>query len=142
MMTAHQFTSFPWLSPANPCSTTTPTLISNVLADSFIKLHSIINPRATTEFAYRYSSPKEAYIITSFLLLSSPSSASGPTPEARAEEVSSLQTQMAEAGMESVDLSDDEFAKSHVRHMVGGKKVVQHERVFRFGALTLLGVVC
>lgn len=99
---------------------------------SFIKLHSIINPRATTEFAYRYSSPKEAYIITSFLLLSSPSSASGPTPEARAEEVSSLQTQMAEAGMESVDLSDDEFAKSHVRHMVGGKKVVQHERVFRF----------
>ncbi|KAJ9104307.1 hypothetical protein QFC20_004589 [Naganishia adeliensis] len=99
---------------------------------SFVKLHSIIHPRATTEFVYRYSSPKEAYIITSFLLNSSPSSASGPTPEARAEELAGLQTKMAEAGMESVDLSDDEFAKSHVRHMVGGKKFVEHERIFRF----------
>jgi hypothetical protein len=132
MMTVHHPASYPWQSPADP-SPTTPLHCSNLLAESFVKLHSIIHPRATTEFVYRYSSPKEAYIITSFLLISSPSSASGPSPEARAEELATLQTQMAEAGMESVDLSDDEFAKSHVRHMVGGKKSVEHERIFRFG---------
>jgi hypothetical protein len=133
MMTTHQPTSYPWNLPADPCSIATPVHCSNVLAESFIKLHSIIHPRATTEFVYRYSSPREAYIITSFLLNSSPSSASGPSPEARAEEMATIQKAMAEAGMESVDLSDDEFAKSHVRHMVGGKMAVEHERVFRFG---------
>jgi len=40
---------------------------------------------------------------------------------------------LAMEGMTAVDLSDDEFAKSHVRHMVGGKSRVPHERVFRFG---------
>jgi threonine dehydratase len=35
--------------------------------------------------------------------------------------------------MTAVDLSDDEFAKSHIRHMVGGKSRVPYERVFRFG---------
>ena len=141
MMTIHQTPSYPWNLSANPYTvtttpypvTTTPIYCSNVLAESFIKLHSIIHPRATTEFVYRYSSPKEAYIITSFLLSSAPSSASGPSPEARAEEMATIQKAMAEAGMESVDLSDDEFAKSHVRHMVGGKMAVEHERIFRFG---------
>lgn len=132
MTVHHPAPSYPWQSPADP-SPTTPLHCSNLLAESFVKLYSIIHPRATTEFVYRYSSSKEAYIITSFLLNSSPSSASGPTPEARAEELAGLQTKMAEAGMESVDLSDDEFAKSHVRHMVGGKKFVEHERIFRFG---------
>lgn len=47
--------------------------------------------------------------------------------------MATIQKAMAEAGMESVDLSDDEFAKSHVRHMVGGKMAVEHERIFRFG---------
>lgn len=135
MMTVHHAAPcYPWQSPADP-SPTTPIHCSNLLAESFVKLHSIIHPRATTEFVYRYSSAKEAYIITSFLLNSSPSSASGPSPEARAEELAGLQRKMAEAGMESVDLSDDEFAKSHVRHMVGGKKKVEHERIFRFGEL-------
>lgn len=134
MMTIHQPASYSWNLPADPYSiTTTPIHCSNVLAESFIKLHTIIHPRATTEFVYRYSSPKEAYIITSFLLNSAPSSASGPSPEVRAEEMATIQKAMADAGMESVDLSDDEFAKSHVRHMVGGKMAVEHERIFRFG---------
>ncbi|WVQ91476.1 threonine ammonia-lyase, biosynthetic [Cryptococcus gattii] len=35
-------------------------------------------------------------------------------------------------GIEAVDLSEDEFAKSHVRHLVGGRSAVEHERIFRF----------
>jgi threonine dehydratase len=100
---------------------------------SFVKLHSLIHPRATTEFVYRYSSPNEAYVIISFILLASPSSASGPTEEARSKEVEGLQAALKAEGMESIDLSDDEFAKSHLRHMVGGKADVEHERLFRFG---------
>lgn len=99
---------------------------------SFVKLHSLIHPRATTEFVYRYSSPNEAYVIISFILLASPSSASGPTEEARSKEVEGLQAALKAEGMESIDLSDDEFAKSHLRHMVGGKADVEHERLFRF----------
>lgn len=40
---------------------------------------------------------------------------------------------MKEEGMEACDLSDNEFAKSHVRHMVGGRSDVTEERVIRFG---------
>jgi threonine dehydratase len=71
-------------------------------------------------------------VVTSFLLNSSPSSAT-ISPEARAKEVGQIFAALAKEGMTAVDLSDDEFAKSHVRHMVGGKSRVPYERVFRFG---------
>jgi threonine dehydratase len=117
---SHDQVEFLALIDSHPCNT------------SFIKLHSIIHPRATTEFSYRYSSDHEAHIITSFLLNSSPSSAS-ISPEARAKEVGEIVTALEKEGMTAVDLSDDEFAKSHVRHMVGGRRQVPYERVFRFG---------
>lgn len=40
-------------------------------------------------------------------------------------------------GMDAVDLSENEFAKSHVRHLVGGRGEVEHERLFRFGKLVI-----
>jgi hypothetical protein len=36
-------------------------------------------------------------------------------------------------GIEASDLSENEFAKSHVRHLVGGRGAVDNERLFRFG---------
>lgn len=86
-----------------------------------------------TEFSYRYSHSQKGYIICSFLLRSSPSSASGPSPEARRQEVESILKTFGENEIEAVDLSEDEFAKSHVRHLVGGRSEVQDERIFRFG---------
>ncbi len=35
--------------------------------------------------------------------------------------------------MMAVDMSDDELAKSHLRHINGGKQDVPNERLFRFG---------
>lgn len=35
--------------------------------------------------------------------------------------------------MEAEDLSHDEMSKDHARYMVGGKVVIENERVFRFG---------
>nr|WRH23594.1 L-serine dehydratase [Naematelia aurantialba] len=99
---------------------------------SFIKFHSLLDGRAVTEFSYRYSSPQTGFVICSFLLRSSPSSASGPSPEARAKEVGEILESLRANGIEAVDLSEDEFAKSHVRHLVGGRSDVDNERMFRF----------
>lgn len=109
--------------------------LSDTADPSFIKFHSLLDGRAVTEFSYRYSTPNKGFIICSFLLRSSPSSASGPSPEARAKEVAEIISSLNANGIEAVDLSEDEFAKSHVRHLVGGRSVVEHERIFRFGEL-------
>ncbi|WVQ80289.1 threonine ammonia-lyase, biosynthetic [Cryptococcus sp. DSM 104549] len=101
-------------------------------AGSFLTFHRLLNGRAVTEFSYRYSSPTTGYIICSFLLSSSSASASGPSPAARAAEIAELVGQLAGVGIEATDLSEDEFAKDHVRHLVGGRSGVADERVFRF----------
>ena len=95
--------------------------------------HSLLDGRDVTEFSYRYSSTTTGFIICSFLLRSSSSSPSGPSLEERAAELGEIFTALSEAGIEAVDLSEDEFAKSHVRHLVGGRSRVEHERIFRFG---------
>lgn len=100
---------------------------------SFLKFHSLLGSRAVTEFSYRYSNDSTGYIICSFLLSSSSSSSSGPSPEARAKEIHEILQSFKTHGIEAVDLSEDEFAKSHVRHLVGGRSAVEHERIFRFG---------
>ncbi|WVR03496.1 threonine ammonia-lyase, biosynthetic [Kwoniella sp. DSM 27419] len=101
-------------------------------AGSFLKLHSLLNGRAVTEFTYRYSSADTGYIICSWILACASSSASGPTPEARAKEIAELFAEFKKEGIEAFDLSEDEFAKSHVRHLVGGRSGVEDERLFRF----------
>jgi threonine dehydratase len=104
-----------------------------ILSSRFIKFHSLLDDRVVTEFSYRFSSAKLGFIICSFLLRSSPSSASGPSPEQRKAEVDSIIADLAAHDIQAVDLSEDEFAKSHVRHLVGGRGHAEHERIFRFG---------
>lgn len=99
-----------------------------------MKFHSLLGSRAVTEFSYRHSNDSTGYIICSFLLSSSSSSSSGPSPEARAKEIHEMVESFKKHGIEAVDLSEDEFAKSHVRHLVGGRSAVEHERIFRFGS--------
>lgn len=99
---------------------------------SFIKLHNYLLPRAVTEFSYRYSSADAGYIICSFYLKSASAKASGPSPAERASEVAQIIADMGKMGVECDDLTDNEFAKSHVRHLVGGRSTVEHERIFRF----------
>nr|ODN92633.1 threonine ammonia-lyase, biosynthetic [Cryptococcus depauperatus CBS 7841] len=98
----------------------------------FLKFHSLLGERAVTEFSYRYSNNQIGYIICSFLLSSASSSSSGPSPEVRAREITEIFEEFKTMDIEAVDLSEDEFAKSHVRHLVGGRSSVDDERVFRF----------
>ncbi|KIJ67821.1 hypothetical protein HYDPIDRAFT_25289 [Hydnomerulius pinastri MD-312] len=95
---------------------------------SFFTLHSIIHPRAITEWVYRYNSPETAHIFLSFKLESS----------FRAKEVSTVLDAIQQVGMTGFDISDDEMAKSHARYMAGGRAVVSDERLFRFGGLNLV----
>lgn len=93
------------------------------LEHSFFALHSIIYPRAVTEFVYRYNSPDVAHIFLSFKLASS----------LRTTEVSGVLDAIQQQGFKGFDISDNEMAKSHTRYMVGGCAVVPDERLFRFG---------
>ncbi|EPT04598.1 hypothetical protein FOMPIDRAFT_1113583 [Fomitopsis schrenkii] len=89
---------------------------------SFVKLHNVIHPRATTEFIYRYNSPERAQIFLSFKL----------GGQNRAKEVAEVLSTLEKQNMKGFDISDDELAKTHARYMIGGCSNVANERLFRF----------
>ncbi|KAF9501517.1 threonine dehydratase I [Pleurotus eryngii] len=89
---------------------------------SFINLHSVIHPRAVTEFIYRYSDSNVAHVFISFNV----------DPLRRTDEVAAIITELERIGMKACDISDNEMAKSHGRYMIGGCQSVPNERLFRF----------
>jgi threonine dehydratase len=79
-----------------------------------------IGQRSITEFNYRYADPSRAHIFV------------GMQVADRAETRQLLEHLRAD-GLEAEDLSDNEMAKLHIRHLVGGRAPsVTHERVLRF----------
>ncbi|KAL0956577.1 hypothetical protein HGRIS_002715 [Hohenbuehelia grisea] len=89
---------------------------------SFITLHSIIHPRAVTEFIYRYNQPDTAHVFLSFKV----------DTLSRSTEVAGILQALETEGMKGFDVSDNEMAKSHGRYMIGGCQAVPNERLFRF----------
>jgi threonine dehydratase len=87
-------------------------------------LNTVIYPRATTEFIYRYNSPDIAHVYISFKL----------STANRQAEVAEVLSTLENRGMKGFDIIDDEMAKSHARYMIGGAKTVENERIFRFGS--------
>jgi threonine dehydratase len=88
---------------------------------SFKQFCQAIGKRQITEFNYRYNSPSEAHIFVGVQ--------THPEHDPREALVNSLR----EKGFPVLDLTDDELAKLHVRHMVGGRaNGVRGERVLRF----------
>ena len=79
-----------------------------------------LGERNITEFNYRYHDPDRAEVFVGI-------SVSGR------EEIQQLLTGLNHAGLTAVNLTDNELAKVHVRHMVGGRAVqVDNEVVYRF----------
>jgi threonine dehydratase len=79
-----------------------------------------IGQRSITEFNYRYADPSRAHIFVGIQVAD------------RAETRQILEHLRADA-LEAEDLSDNEMAKLHIRHLVGGRAPsVTHERVLRF----------
>jgi threonine dehydratase len=88
---------------------------------SFRRFCEMIGRRGVTEFNYRYSDAKNAHIFVGIQL-------------SRGEqEQQELIGQLRDGGYTVEDLSNNEMAKLHVRHMVGGRSSgIANERLFRF----------
>jgi threonine dehydratase len=87
---------------------------------SFRALCSLLGRRSVTEFNYRYAPGREAHVFL------------GVSVSGR-EETHRLVTQLERHGMKADDLSDNELAKLHVRHLVGGRtREVGEEMLYRF----------
>ncbi|WP_308418710.1 threonine ammonia-lyase, biosynthetic [Leeia aquatica] len=86
---------------------------------SFKSFLQQIGNRAITEFNYRYAGPGAAHIFVGVQV--------GNRDEAR-----NLVSQLSAQGHTTVDLTDNELAKLHIRHLVGGRADVDNERLLRF----------
>ena len=87
---------------------------------AFHEFCSAIGRRVVTEFNYRLSGRQAAHIFV------------GIATDSKAD-ARGLSDTLTRGGYEAVDLSDNELAKLHVRHMVGGHSAdVAHEQLCRF----------
>ncbi|MGL5799737.1 MAG: threonine ammonia-lyase, biosynthetic [Plesiomonas sp.] len=76
---------------------------------SFLQFCQLLGGRSVTEFNYRYADPDRAAIFVGVRLTRGLAEREEIVQELRA------------GGYDTVDLSDDEVAKLHVRYMVGGR---------------------
>jgi threonine dehydratase len=80
----------------------------------------LLGSRNITEFNYRYSDPKEAHIFVGIAV---------HNPAEATKLVTDLQSQ----GLPALDLTDNEVAKLHLRHLVGGHAPqAENEVLYRF----------
>ena len=87
---------------------------------SFKRLCELLGQRSVTEFNYRISDADVAHVFV------------GLGIRARSEAASIVQA-LEQHGFATTDLSEDELAKEHLRHMVGGRSLLANsERLFRF----------
>jgi len=77
-------------------------------------------PRNVTEFNYRISEAAQAHVFV------------GLTTHGKGESIK-IAANFSRHGFAALDLTHDELAKEHIRHMVGGhSKLAQDERLLRF----------
>lgn len=89
-------------------------------AGSFRTFCSLLNGRNISEFNYRYADRETAHIFV------------GVTVSSR-EDSREIRENLGKHGLDALDLSDDEMAKTHLRYMVGGRAPqAKHELLYRF----------
>jgi len=87
---------------------------------SFARFCALLGERNITEFNYRIADSSTAHIFVGI-------------QTAGREDARSQARALARAGFAATDLTDDELAKLHLRHLVGGRSALAvDERVFRF----------
>ena len=87
---------------------------------AYKKFLALIGARSITEFNYRFNDAQEAHIFV------------GIQVSSRNESLK-LVEQLRKSGYATLDLTDDEMAKLHIRHLVGGHAPqVENEMVYRF----------
>jgi threonine dehydratase len=89
-------------------------------AGSFRKFCALLGKRNITEFNYRYADPKAAQVFVGIQVRDQ-------------SETSDLVSKLQQNKLPTLDLSENEMAKLHVRHLVGGHApAAKDEIIFRF----------
>ena len=87
---------------------------------SLRKFCECIGKRNLTEFNYRIADQKEAHIFVGMQIKNR-------------EDAAQIIEYFQENGFKTIDLTDDELTKLHLRHMVGGRSTLaHHELLYRF----------
>ena len=86
---------------------------------SFKKFCAALGARNVTEFNYRIADSRDAHIFV------------GVEVHGR-KETARLVRSLRRDGLKTVDLSENDMAKWHVRHMVGGRAPARNELLYRF----------
>ena len=87
---------------------------------SFRRFCALLGERAVTEFNYRISGADEAHVFVGLAI----------AKRAEADKIAKL---FVSQGFATVNLTDDDLAKEHLRHLVGGRSALAAgERLFRF----------
>lgn len=87
---------------------------------SFLRLCEAVGKRNVTEFNYRISDSDKAHVFVGLQIRSE-------------AEIEKLAAGFRKKGFDTLDLSGNEMAKTHLRYMVGGKSALaEHEMLFRF----------
>jgi len=87
---------------------------------SFRRFCAALGRHAVTEFNYRIGDARQAHIFVGVRI-------------AHRGERDALAATFRAQGLDLLDLTDDELAKLHLRHMVGGRSPLAHdERLYRF----------
>ena len=87
---------------------------------SFRRFCELIGPRSVTEFNYRISDARVAHVFVGIAI-------------SKPDEADKIERNFVRHGFATVNLTDDELAKEHVRHMVGGRsELAREERLYRF----------
>ena len=87
---------------------------------SFRRFCEAVGPRNVTEFNYRIADARQAHIFVGIQIQ-------------RRSDAAAIAEGLRAAGFATLDLTDDELAKLHIRHLVGGHSpLARDERVYRF----------
>ncbi|HNG39243.1 MAG TPA: threonine ammonia-lyase, biosynthetic, partial [Accumulibacter sp.] len=87
---------------------------------AYKKFVSLIGARNITEFNYRYNDQRQAHVFV------------GIQVSSRAESMQLLE-HLRQHDYPTIDLTDDEMAKGHLRHLVGGHAPnIENELLYRF----------
>jgi threonine dehydratase len=78
-----------------------------------------VGPINVTEFKYRYTSEEQAIVLYSVGLH-------------KEEELSAFKKRMEAAQMRTMDMTNNDLAKDHLRHLMGGQTKIEHELLYRF----------
>ncbi|CAK9869353.1 unnamed protein product [Sphagnum jensenii] len=86
---------------------------------SFKRFMEMVGPINVTEFKYRYTSEEQAIVLYSVGLH-------------KEEELLAFKKRMEAAQMRTMDMTNNDLAKDHLRHLMGGQTKIEHELLYRF----------